>query len=112
MAPDAKQQLLRTGDWSREAMQARLTASLEAAGMNKASLARAIGVTPSGIGNMTTGMNHPSPEAMRYLFEHHDIDPTFIMSGRYSRLPVDVLERICAAMLSQRKAPGRREGSG
>lgn len=82
--------LVRMDDPSREAAQLRLAASIEAIGMTKTEFGLQIGQKVAAITNATTGNNHPSREAMHYLWKHHDIDPAFIMFGAFRHVGTDL----------------------
>lgn len=103
----AKERLAKSQDSSKEAAGVRLAAALKAIGIQPTDFARRSGQTPNAVYNSTNGWSYPSKRTMEALWRNHQIDPTFILFGHWGHLPVDVQDRIFAALADAASAPDR-----
>lgn len=107
---EGKDRLARANDSSNAAAGWRLGAAIRAIGMTPSEFARRSGQAPNAIFNSMGGRNFPSVKTMRALYRQHDIDPAFIMFGEYRKLPMDVQDRIFAALEDETRRHAQREG--
>jgi transcriptional regulator with XRE-family HTH domain len=93
-----RQQLARSGDWSREATAVRFRGAIRAVGLTQSEFARRSGQTPTAVNNTAKAVAFPSRRTMQELYRTHRIDPTFILFGDFGQMPMDVQDRVFLAL--------------
>ncbi|MEL8055945.1 MAG: helix-turn-helix transcriptional regulator [Pseudomonadota bacterium] len=68
-----------------------------------------IHVTEDAITKVEHGDNRPSWELMVKLYEYTNVDPTFIVTGDYDRLPVSVRDELFAHLVLTEEKDRRRQ---
>jgi transcriptional regulator with XRE-family HTH domain len=96
-----KERLARRHDDSLKACAARLSAALATTGMKQKLIAQEVGIGEAAISNAKSGLNYPKMPIMRWLYRGHRIDFNFLMAGEFSQLPLDVQDRLFAALKEQ-----------
>ncbi|WP_109464386.1 helix-turn-helix domain-containing protein [Albibacillus kandeliae] len=79
-----------TGDASKHACGARLTAARKAIHLSQEQLGEKIGISKAAISNVEKGRSYPGHNLLLYLHREHRIDFNFMMHGDYAQLPSDV----------------------
>jgi transcriptional regulator with XRE-family HTH domain len=112
MQHEDRQALTRFGDTSIEAASFRLRAARMALGVDQKTMAAALDMPSSSYASYETAKAYPSIEVMRHFRREHDISFDFVIYGDFRRLPVEIAERVFAAMRDIAARKGRAEGPG
>lgn len=97
MKTTEKSALTRHGDWSDEAIAARLAAAVAVTGVQQQELAQSTGIPKTTL-NTQIKKGRPSVDFMTVLYRDHRIDFNFVLYGDYAQLPGDVQDQLLAAL--------------
>ena len=112
MHQDDRDVLARYADTSGEATSFRLRAARMALGVDQKTMAAALNLPASSYASYETAKAYPSIPVMRHFRREHDIGFDFLIYGDFRRLPVEIAERVFAAMRDIEARKGRAEDQG